>query len=105
MATLDIEGDKISMTALPVFMGLEYNMNTWAVFRGSVQQNFLIGSVKDGTAINTDPDGINSNTTFSGDLGLKYNQLTLDGSLAASNSGAINGTAFLTNASVTYNFE
>lgn len=104
IGTRDIEGDKISMTSLPVFMGIEYNLNTWAIFRGSVQQNFLIGSVKDGTAVNTDPDGINSNTTFSGGLGFKYNQLTLDGTLAASNSGAINGTAFLTTASVTYNF-
>jgi hypothetical protein len=100
----DIEGKKIVNTSLPVFLGMELNMNTWAVFRGSVSQNFILGSTKDETATNTDPDGINSNTTFAGGLGLKYNNLILDGSLAASTSGQVNGASFLTSAAVTYNY-
>lgn len=100
----DVEGKKITSTSLPLFLGLEYNVTSWAIFRGSMKQNFILGETKDETATNTDAESVGSNTTFAGGLGLKYNQLTLDGSLAASTSGAVNGTAFLTQASVTYNF-
>lgn len=100
----DIEGKKITKTSLPVFLGMELNMNTWAVFRGSVSQNFILGSTKDETTGNNDADGINSNTFFAGGLGLKYNNLTLDGSLAAQTTGQVNGTSFLTSAAVTYNY-
>lgn len=101
---LDTEGSKKTVTSLPIFMGIEYNMLSWATFRGSVKQNFIIGETKDDAVSSGDAESVASNTTFAGGLGLKYNQLTLDGSLAASTSGAVNGTAFLTQASVTYNF-
>ena len=100
----DIEGEKISTTALPVFVGLEMNMNSWSVFRASLKQNVLIGSKKDETAANTDPEGINNNTTVAAGLGLKHSNLTLDGILSASTTGQINGTAFLVSTAVTYNF-
>lgn len=100
----DTEGSKKTVTSLPIFMGMEYNMLSWATFRGSVKQNFIIGETKDDAVASGDALSVPANTTFAGGLGLKYNQLTLDGSLAASTSGAVNGTAFLTQASVTYNF-
>jgi hypothetical protein len=100
----DVEGKKITATSLPLFLGMEYNVTPWAIFRGSVKQNFIIGENKDETAVNTDAQSAGADTTFAGGLGLKYNQITLDGSLAASTNGAVNGNAFLTQASVTYNF-
>lgn len=100
----DIEGRKISLTQLPIFVGIETPVTSWATFRGSVAQNLLLGNKKDETGTSTDQDGIGSNTTASAGLGFKYNNLTLDGVLTAGTSGDINGNQFLTQASVTYNF-
>jgi hypothetical protein len=103
-STRDIGGSKITALYLPIFMGIEAPVTSWLTFRGSVSQNFLIGSVKDETATNTDADGVATNTTASAGLGAKYNNLTLDGVLTAGTSGDINGNQFLSTASVTYNF-
>lgn len=100
----DVGGAKITGTRLPIFLGMEYNLNSWAVFRGSVSQNFLVGSTKDETAVNTDSSGIANNATVAAGLGLKYNNFVLDGSLTAATSGQVNGNTFLANAAVTYNF-
>jgi hypothetical protein len=100
----DVGGAKITGTRLPVFLGIEYNVSSWAVFRGSVSQNFLLGSTKDETAVNTDASGIANNATVAAGLGLKYNNLVLDGSLTAATSGQVNANTFLANAAVTYNF-
>lgn len=97
-------GKKITAMSLPVFLGIETPVTSWLTFRGSVAQNFLIGSFKDETATNTDADGIATNTTASAGLGFKYNNLILDGVLTAGTSGDINGNQFLSTASVTYNF-
>lgn len=100
----DQDAGKVTALALPAFIGIEYAVTNWATFRGSVSQNILLGSLKDGTAVNTDEDGINSNTTFAAGLGLKFASLSFDGSLVAASNGNVNGTSFVTNASVTYNF-
>ena len=100
----DVGGAKITGTRLPIFLGMEYNVNSWAVFRGSVSQNLLLGSTKDETATNKDAAGIANNATVAAGLGLKYNNLVLDGSLTAATNGQVNGNAFLANAAVTYNF-
>lgn len=103
-AVRDIEGKKISAYGLPAFVGIEHTMTSWAVFRASLEQNILLGEAKDETATNTDAEGIPSNTRVAAGLGLKYGGLTLDGLLAAASSGQVNGTNFLTQASVTYSF-
>lgn len=100
----DVEGKKISVTQLPIFVGIETPVASWLMFRGSIAQNLLLGTKKDETATNTDEDGIGSNTTASAGLGFKHNNLTLDGVLTAGTSGDINGNQFLTQTSVTYNF-
>ncbi|AGH95657.1 hypothetical protein [Pseudobdellovibrio exovorus] len=100
----DVGGAKITGTQLPVFLGMELNATSWAVFRGSVSQNLILGSVKDETAVNKDAAGISNNTTVTAGLGLKYNNLVLDGALSAASNGNINGNAFLTSAAVTYTF-
>ncbi len=100
----DIASKKITLMSLPIFVGIETPVTSWLMFRGSVAQNLLLGSIKDETATVTDADGIHSNTTASAGLGLKYNNLMLDGVLTAGTSGDINGNTFLSQASVTYNF-
>jgi hypothetical protein len=103
-AQRDKAGAKITTTQLPIFLGIEHQMNSWSTFRGSVSQNLLLGSTKDETATNTDADGIASNTTAAAGLGLTYGKLQLDGSLTAATDGKVNGNSFLAQTSVTYNF-
>lgn len=97
---------KISEMTLPLVIGLEANINTWATFRGSVKQNVLLGSEKDGTAAApaNGADTISNDTTVAIGVGLFTGPFTLDGSVAASANGNINGNQVLSNASVTYRF-
>ena len=103
-AIRDVEGKKITSSQLPVFVGIEHTITTWATFRGSVSQNLLVGSTKDETIAASDADGIASNTTAAAGLGLNYGKLQLDGTLTAGTDGKVNGTTFLSQASVTYTF-
>jgi hypothetical protein len=89
---------------LPAFIGIEIPVVTWATFRGSVQQNILIGQTKDETVTGAKEDSIAADTTVAAGLGLKYGNLVLDGSLTAAGDGNINGNQFISQASVTYNF-
>ncbi|MCB9026739.1 MAG: hypothetical protein H6625_10505 [Bdellovibrionaceae bacterium] len=93
-------------TTLPVYLGLEYKANSWATVRASVKQNVIYGSAKDEIAASASAkvDGIGSNTTVAAGLGLRYNNIILDGSLTAAANGNINGNQFLSQASLTYNF-
>lgn len=100
---LEEEGKKLDSMALPVFIGVEKDMFSWMTVRGSVRQNVFIGSVKNEIAAGKLQRNLN-NTTVAAGLGFKHNGFTFDGALAAANSGALNGTTFLTTASLTYNF-
>ncbi|MEQ1875520.1 MAG: hypothetical protein ABL958_02670 [Bdellovibrionia bacterium] len=105
-ADRDTEGKHRTTMALPVSLGLEYTVTDWATFRGSIQQNFLLGSTKDEIppSTTTDSDSIANNTTVAAGLGLKHKDLSVDGTLAAATSGDVNGTAFLARAGLIYNF-
>lgn len=91
---------------VPLVAGMEYDVTDWAVVRGSVTQNFLLGHTKDQSAAAplNGKDTITNNTTVAAGAGFKFKGFELDGLLAASNTGAINGNAFLTKAALTYNF-
>lgn len=105
VAQRDEEGKKISGTLLPIHLGLEHDMNSWAVLRGSVSQNFiLVGTTKDETGTSTDADGISANTTVAAGLGLKYGKLQLDGTLTAGRTGLVNGGSILAAAGLLYRF-
>lgn len=101
----DIGGNHRTTSQIPVFVGLEYSLTDWATFRGSVRQNLLLGSTKDDTTTpKTEASSIANNTTVAAGLGLKHNNLSLDGTLSAATTGNVNGTAFLARAGVLYNF-
>lgn len=96
-------GKKVSGYKLPAFIGIEIPVVSWATFRGSVQQNLLVGQIEDET-VPTKEDSIAADTTVAAGVGLKWGNLVLDGTLTAAGNGDINGNQFISNASVTYNF-
>jgi hypothetical protein len=106
----DIEGRHLTVLQLPVVVGLEYALNSWATFRTSILQNFLLGSSKTDApapATTSTTDTIANNTTVAAGIGVKHSNLTVDASFAAATAaaaGAINTVNFLTNAGLTYSF-
>lgn len=52
---------------LPVVIGIEYDLNDWAVLRASIQQDFLLGYDDNGA----NKDGVGDDTTVAAGLGLK----------------------------------
>lgn len=96
----------VTALTLPVFIGLEAKLNSWAVVRASIVQSILISSTQDKTvAAPANSKIINKNdTTVAAGLGLKHNNFTLDGVLSASTTGDVNGNAILSQASLTYEF-
>jgi len=103
---------KTTSLAMPIWLGLEVDAASWLTLRGSITQNTLINSSKEETTpvAGTDYDfgmGANS-TTASVGAGMKFNKLTLDGSLSdLSGSGAgqtLNGANLLAQVGMTYMF-
>lgn len=101
-----VESNHLTSLSLPFVIGLETNVASWLTFRGSVQQNILLGSTKNDSA--TPPgnkeDTIGNDTTVALGVGLKWNEFTLDGTLSGSSTGQLNGNAVLADAAVTYRF-
>jgi hypothetical protein len=100
----EYEKDEKSAFVLPAFLGIEAPVTSWAIVRASVMQNILVGNTKDETPATDVEAGIASNTLVAAGLGLKYGNFVLDGSLTAAGTGNINGSSFLSQASITYNF-
>lgn len=100
---LDVEGKKNATRSLPVFFGIEKDVMSWLTVRGSVQQGLLLGSVKNDITSTAEKKNTHDTTVALG-LGAKYNGFVLDGKVAGSTTGQVDGNNVLTNASVTYNF-
>ncbi|MEQ1722050.1 MAG: hypothetical protein ABL930_02675 [Pseudobdellovibrio sp.] len=89
LATDDTKSDTL---ALPLTIGLEVDAASWLTFRGSISQTTFINSSKSETSTtpstttaNTDP-GVNSTTVAFG-AGLKFNKLTVDGTISGLTAG------------------
>lgn len=96
--------------ALPLTVGMEVDAATWLTLRGSVTQSTLINSSKTESATSTSAEtapGAN-NTIAAIGAGLKFNKLTLDGSLQGLTGSTatqdLNGNKLLTTVGVTYLF-
>lgn len=99
-------GKDITAMSLPIFAGVEADLTSWAVVRASISQSFLLSNTQDKNAAATG-DGVITNkndTTVAAGVGLKYNNFALDGVVAGSTTGQVNGNDVLTQASITYNF-
>lgn len=107
---------KTVMTTLPFILGLEHDANSWLVLRASVTQSVLLSSTKtdtgNGSATSVDKKNY-QDTNVNVGAGVKFNKLTIDGSLSglnnvSSTSNSATGTygtnALLANASLTYKF-
>lgn len=96
----------ITQLTLPVYAGLEMDINSWAIVRASIVQSVLISQTQDKTQASPNNGKITNknDTTVSAGLGLKYKDFQMDGVLAASTTGDVNGNAFLSQVSLTYSF-
>lgn len=101
---------KLTALALPVWMGLEVDAASWAVLRGSITQTVLIDDSKTeaaGTTVAEFSPGAN-NTTVAVGAGLKFNKITVDGSLeglsGATATQQLNGNTLLGSVGLTYMF-
>lgn len=106
---------KYTSTFLPVWLGLEAQLNSWFVLRGSVKQTVLINQSKDevgypaGTFAAT--NGASSEyaagqgtTTSALGAGLMLRNVTIDGLLAASTTQSVNSANLLTQLGLKYSF-
>jgi hypothetical protein len=104
---------KVNSLVLPVTVGLEAEATSWMTLRGSLTQNVLISQSKTDvggtTAIETAP-GANTTVAAIG-AGLKFNKVTLDGTLeglttsaAGAASQDLDGNEVLTTVGLTYMF-
>ena len=101
-----VADSKTTTLTLPVVIGLEVDAASWLTFRGSVTQTTLINDSKTETAgtttANTSP-GDNTTAVNLG-AGLKFNKLTIDGTLGTATTQTVNTTALMAQVGATYWF-
>jgi hypothetical protein len=81
---------KTETTVLPLWVGVEAEGASWLVIRGSVAQNFFMGSKKTTTGGTGEANSIDDNTSVAGGLGFKWGKFMLDGTLNAATNGNLN---------------
>ena len=98
--------DESSEMSLPVMVGIEANAASWLTLRGAVVQTVLISDSKteDNTGTLTEKAPGDNTTTFTAGAGLKFNKVTLDGSLLANGSQALDANNMLGTVGLTYAF-
>lgn len=98
---------KTTALNLPITMGLEVDANSWMVLRGSLTQKLvLLDNSKTETAGVANPEfspGVNTTTAAFG-AGLKFNKLTLDGTILAAGAQTYSTAALLGQVGLTYMF-
>lgn len=115
--------DKVlTRLALPVWMGLETAANDWLTLRASIKQSVLLAQSKDENGYTaTSTSGVDgafgavteysaepNNTVAAFGAGLRWNQLTVDGTLSGLTGGSANqkidATNLLAQVGMTYNY-
>ncbi|MCS6838723.1 MAG: hypothetical protein NZ480_07725 [Bdellovibrionaceae bacterium] len=89
----------IVLDQLPLFLGAEIRVTDVVVFRASVTQNFLYGVTKLG---NSPEIATSSNTRASLGIGLKLDEILVDGYLEASTNGQMGSDPFVSLLALTY---
>lgn len=104
-----------SSITLPLWVGLEVQALENLVFRGSMNQNFLVmqskdrvgypaGSVPGANGAPSDfSAGVNSTAVALG-VGLRLNRMTVDGVLSTATTGVLNSSSLLSQIGLTYRF-
>jgi hypothetical protein len=102
---------KVNNLALPIWLGMEVDAASWLTLRASVKQSTLVlnqktevtGTVPVAFTAQEFAPGANTTTAAVG-AGLKWNKVTLDGSLGSVTAQQINGTSLLGTVGMTYMF-
>jgi hypothetical protein len=117
LSTTDI---KTTTMNLPIWIGMETEANSWMTLRGSVSQDIILSNTKVETSPTANPatdkelaPGDNT-TKVSVGAGLKFNKVTLDGTIVALTTGGngtpgaanqqLDGNQLLTKVGMTYMF-
>ncbi len=100
---------KVTRLNLPVWLGLEVDAASWLTLRGSVTQSVLLNDNKTETSTTTSVDSTGTgNTVAAVGVGLKFNKITVDGSLGTLSGPnadqALNTTNLLGQVGLTYMF-
>lgn len=99
-------------TKLPVYAGLEHDAASWLVLRASLSQSVLMNSTKITTnatpSVTSQEHTGHADTALGFGAGLKWGKAIIDGTFQAMTTGTgafgLDGTNFLANTSLTYNF-
>lgn len=102
-----VADSKTTRMYMPLIIGLESEANSWLTLRGSVTQKLVLmdsEKTEAGGATTTDTNpGLNS-TTFAAGAGLKFNKVSVDGTILAAGNQNINGANLLGTVGLTYAF-
>ncbi|MBC7421584.1 MAG: hypothetical protein H7328_12725 [Bdellovibrio sp.] len=92
--------------SLPVTMGLEVDAASWMTFRGSITQAIpVLNSTKtSATTTSKELNPITNNTAFAAGVGLKFNKISLDGTILTGGSQVYSSNALLSQVGLTYMF-
>lgn len=88
---------------LPVTIGFENDANSWLVLRGSIVQSVLLANTNDEIAAEEYVPGVNTTTLALG-AGLKWSNISVDGTLKTASSQKINTSELLSQVGMTYIF-
>lgn len=110
VTTATTDDVKRNSLVLPVIVGLEAEATSWMTLRGSLTQNVLLSNSKTETGSATTAEtapGLNTTVASIG-AGLKFNKVTIDGSLEGLTGGTANqqvdGDTLLSTVGLTYMF-
>lgn len=100
----DLKSKKMKM---PLTIGLEASANSWLTLRGSVSQTLLLvdtEKVETGATTTTELSPGANSTTLAAGAGLKFDKVSVDGSILAAGSQVINSANMLGQVGLTYAF-
>lgn len=105
-----VADQKTTTLSLPVIVGLEAEATSWMTLRGSLTQTVILSDskVETGSTVNSEFAPGANNTVAAIGAGLKFNKITVDGSLEGLTGGAanqnLNGNTLLSTVGLTYMF-
>ena len=98
---------KSSKMNMPLIIGLESEANSWLTLRGSVTQTLLLvdtSKTEVGTTTTVDTSPGANTTTLAAGAGLKFNKVSVDGSILTNQTQTINSGNLLAQVGLTYAF-
>lgn len=106
---------KASRVILPVWLGFELPAAEWLMFRGSINQTVFVNKTKDkvgypagvignSNGVIADYDNGPNSTQVALGAGLRFNRLTVDGTLATATTQVLDSSQLLSQLGITYRF-